>query len=82
MFLFQIAGCSPTSPPTNGRINEYHNGSVGASLTFQCNTGYLPHEQVTSTCTKNGSWVPVPRCVMAGMLLNLICEYNNIIAIN
>ena len=68
--LVPVAGCSPPSPPTNGRINEYHNGSVGASLTFQCNTGYLPQEQVISTCMANGTWVPIPQCVLAGTLLN------------
>ena len=68
--LIPIAGCSPPSPPTNGRINEYHDGSVRAPLTFQCNTGYLPHEQVTSTCMANGTWVPIPQCTLASMLLN------------
>ena len=65
--LFPVAGCSPPSSPTNGRINEYHNGSVGASLTFQCNTGYLPHQLVTSTCMANCNWIPIPQCILAGM---------------
>ena len=36
-------------------------------LTFQCNAGYIPQEQMTSTCLENGSWVPIPQCVLAGM---------------
>ena len=66
---FFVASCSPPSSPTNGRINEYHDGSVGASLTFQCNTGYLPHQLVTSTCMANGNnWVPIPQCILAGIM--------------
>ena len=65
--LVPPAGCCPPSPPSNGSVNEYLSGSVGAMLTFQCNTGYIPHEQVTSTCLENGSWVPIPQCVLAGM---------------
>ena len=66
--LVPTVGCSPPSSPTSGRINEYRSGSVGASLTFGCNTGYIPHEQVTSICMENGIWVPMPQCILAGML--------------
>ena len=37
-------------------------------LTFQCNDGYIPHEQMTSTCQGNDSWVPIPQCVLAGII--------------
>ena len=55
-------GCSPTSPLANGSICEYNSGAVGAMLTFQCDTGYMPQEEVTSTCLSNGNWVPTPEC--------------------
>ena len=55
-------GCSPPYPPANGSISEYSSGAVGAMLTFQCDTGYMPEEEVTSTCLSNSSWVPLPEC--------------------
>ena len=56
------AGCSPPSQLANGSISEYSSGAVGAMLTFQCDTGYMPQEEVTSTCLPNSSWVPIPEC--------------------
>ena len=55
-------GCSPPSLFANGRVSEYSSGAVGAMLTFQCDTGYMPQEEVTSTCLSNRSWVPLPEC--------------------
>ena len=31
-------------------------------LIFQCDTGYMPQEEITSTCMSNSSWVPAPEC--------------------
>ena len=31
-------------------------------MTFQCDTGYMPQEEVISTCLSNSSWVPSPEC--------------------
>ena len=71
LVLINTAGCSPPSPPINGRVNEYHSGSVGSLLTFQCNVGYTPHKLMTSTCMANGSWVPaIPQCELVGMIIS------------
>ena len=70
------AGCSPPSSPTNGVVNEYYNGSVGASLTFQCNIGYIPYKQMTSICMMNGTWVPIPQCMLAGMCNIMIMNFS------
>ena len=59
---FPPVGCSPPSPFANGRVSEYSSGAVGAMLTFQCDTGYMPQEEVTSICLSNSSWVPLPEC--------------------
>ena len=59
---FSLVGCSPPSALANGSISEYSSGAVGAMLTFQCDTGYMPQEEVTSTCLSNSSWVPTPQC--------------------
>ena len=61
LFLSPVS-CSPPSPLANGSISEYSSGAVGAMLTFQCDTGYMPQEEVTSTCLSNRSWVPTPEC--------------------
>ena len=62
-FLFlSPVGCSPPSPPANGSISEHSSGAVGAMLTFQCDTGYMPQEELTSTCLSSSSWVPLPEC--------------------
>ena len=60
--ILSIVGCSPPSPPANGSISEYSSGAVGAMLTFQCDTGYMPLGDGTSTCLSNSSWVPAPEC--------------------
>ena len=70
MYLIPTAGCSPPSLNsfiTNGRINHHINGSVGSVLTFECDTGYLPYKQTISRCFTNGSWIPTPHCVVAGI---------------
>ena len=59
-FFLSPVGCIPPSPLANGSISEYSSGAVGAMLTFQCDTGYMPQEEVTSTCLSNSSWVPTP----------------------
>ena len=45
-------------------------------LTFQCDTGYMPQEEVTSTCLSNSSWVPLPDCntIDAGTLWFLLTQ--------
>ena len=55
-------GCSPLSPLANGNIREYSSGAIDAMLAFQCDTGYTPQEEVTSTCMSNSSWIPTPEC--------------------
>ena len=73
-FLFlSPVGCSPPSPPANGSISEYSSGAVGAMLTFQCDTGYMPQEEVTSTYLSSSSWVPLPECLG---ILNYLYLYN------
>ena len=62
MFFLSPVGCSPPSPLANGSISEYSSGAVGAMLAFQCDAGYMPQEEVTSTCLSNRSWIPKPEC--------------------
>ena len=61
--FISLDGCNPPSPLADGSISEYSSGAVGAMLTFQCDNGYMPQEEVTSTCLPNSSWVPVMECI-------------------
>ena len=65
-------GCSPPAPLAHGRISPYSNGSVGAILTFHCDTGYMPQAAVTSTCSFNSSWVPLPQCKGTGQWMSIL----------
>ena len=49
---------------------------MGTMLTFQCDTGYMPQEEVTSICLSNSSWVPAPDC--KGITLYILSEPPNI----
>ena len=31
-------------------------------LTFQCDAGYMPQNEMTSTCLSKEHWVPIPEC--------------------
>ena len=35
---------------------------MGAMLIFQCDPGYMPREELSSTCLSNSSWYPFPEC--------------------
>ena len=49
-------------------------------LTFQCELGYMPQEQVTSTCLHNSSLVPIPHC--EGTIQWIICFMHVIDLVN
>ena len=40
---------------------------------FQCDTGYMPQEEVTSTCLSNSSWVPAPECKCMYETSRIVC---------
>ena len=46
--------CGPLQPPVNGRVDR------GSQVTFQCNEGFLPLGEFTTTCLCNESWSPDP----------------------
>ena len=45
--------------PGNGSISRYSSREDGATLTFTCNTGYIPQSSQISVC-QNGDWTPNP----------------------
>ena len=54
------AVCRDPVPPLHGSITHYTSTVEGASLTFKCDEGYSPTEEMTTTCNANGDWEPNP----------------------
>ena len=48
--------CTFPSPPSNGTITNFSNTEVGTTVTFQCNNGFTPVEEIMSTCLEDGTW--------------------------
>ena len=61
------AVCENPAPPCHGSITVYTSTVEGTTLTFQCDEGYSPTGEMTTTCTANGQWEPNPEdteCMM------------------
>ncbi|XP_035664576.1 sushi, von Willebrand factor type A, EGF and pentraxin domain-containing protein 1-like [Branchiostoma floridae] len=55
--------CSTLTAPTNGALTPLGATSLGNTVTFTCNLGYLLYGATTSTCQAGGTWSnPVPTC--------------------
>ena len=52
--------CNVPSPPTNGYLGNYSHTREGATVTFQCNSGYRPSAVFVSTCPETAMWKPAP----------------------
>ena len=57
---FSVATCHDPIPPMNGSIGGYTSTVEGSVVTFYCNEGLIPAEQMNTTCASNGSWTPNP----------------------
>ena len=55
-----VATCSDPIPPMKGSIGGYTSTVEGSVVAFHRNEGLIPAEQMTTTCTSNGSWSPNP----------------------
>ncbi len=44
----------------DGYLGDYTHTREGASLIYQCNEGYRPTAEMTSTCTSTAMWIPAP----------------------
>ena len=53
-------GCGPPTPPPRGSLGDLTSSQEGAVVTFQCNPGLAPSQQMMSVCAPNGSWTPDP----------------------
>jgi hypothetical protein len=54
-----IVNCGIPLPPVNGTLSEYLSISENATVSFQCNEGYMPSLVQNTTCTSE-SWIPNP----------------------
>ena len=51
-------GCGPPTPPPRGSLGDLTSSQEGAIVTFQCNPGLVPSQQMMSVCAANGRWTP------------------------
>ncbi len=50
----------PTSP-INGSVSDYLDNRIGATVTYQCNDGFIPSVEMTAICSNETvSWLPAP----------------------
>ena len=54
------AGCGEPGTPINGSLSQFESAEVGAEVTYQCNTGFIPAAPQVSTCAHNRTWTPDP----------------------
>ena len=53
------AGCSPPSPPVNGRVSEFTSSRVGAQVTYSCDTDLVLVGERVATCSEPSlQWLP------------------------
>ena len=55
----------------DGSIDPYHNTTEGAEISFMCNPGFVPAENVTAVCGADGRWNPNP----ATLVCTCECSY-------
>ena len=64
------AVCGDPVPPSHGSIDVYTSTAEGTNLTLQCNDGYSPLGEMTTTCTANGQWEPNPEDAECMMMMD------------
>ena len=59
-FTFPV-NCGDPDSPINGELGHIPHTREEAVITYWCSNGYRPSTVMNSTCTNNGSWLPLPR---------------------
>ncbi len=80
--MFFIANCFDPIPPINGSIDPYNVTTEGATISFQCDDGYVPTALIASICNRSLSeWTPPPQLHNCSLLQgNLACHVQAIAA--
>ena len=55
-----IAGCCLPTPPPHGFLGNITSLQEERMVTFQCNPGFVPSQQMMSVCTAIRHWTPDP----------------------
>ena len=84
-----IVNCSVPGEPVNGTILDYDNivTTEGSVITFQCNSGLSPEENMTATCTNAGVWSTDPagvKCmnITGKLIFGVLHMYRVLILLN
>jgi hypothetical protein len=56
--------CPFPSPPSNGAITNFSYTEEGTTVTFQCNNGFTPVEEIISICLKDETWEVDPLTII------------------
>ena len=56
--LPHAAGCSPPTPPVNGRVSGFTSSRVGAQVTYHCDTDLVLVGERVATCSQSLQWLP------------------------
>ena len=61
---FILVSCG--TPSFSGRVDveSLSNITVGSEIAYQCQSGLLPEERMTSVCGGSGRWNPDPATLM------------------
>ena len=63
-YVCVIVNCGSPQLPLNSTIGEYNSTMRGSEVTFQCDEGLFPPNEMTSVCTLQdsgeGRWYPDP----------------------
>ncbi len=60
IFYFEVT-CDFPTPPINGSVSDYLDNRIGATVTYQCNDGFIPSVEMTAICSNETvSWLPAP----------------------
>ena len=72
---YYLPTCEDPTPPLHGWFHDYHGVSLHSTVIFQCDSGWSPSEQFTTTCVRadidQPKWVPDPaNHICSGMFMH------------
>ena len=68
IFLFSPVQCMNITAPSNGVLGPVTSRAEGSTVTFQCNDGFIPTGEMTTTCMADMTWNPDPGSVVCSPL--------------
>ena len=71
MIFLPTGACPLPTNPVNGTIGPVTSRAVGATVTFQCNDGFIPTGEMTTTCMADMTWNIDPGSFVCSPMLTL-----------